>query len=268
MGLTIHWTFKAVGTRQKARAIVDGLRHAAMDLPFKEVDEVIELAGAACKLSKYDKEDPLRDALKDGRRWIEYDIQKIATGRRIKRIEFYPTHLITFVTHPGEGCEPASFGLCRYPSFVEDSPGRRISTELGRAWHWSQCCKTQYASNPKYGGVENFLGCHLNVVALLDKAVASGIGVKVSDEGNFWESRSVPALVQELGEMNEVMAGLYGSLQAIAGPGLQSEIRKFPNFEKLEAAGFDKPQLALLRQLFLTTGAKFDKIKPPSEEGT
>lgn len=56
MGLTIHWTFKAVGTRQKARAIVDGLRHAAMDLPFKEVDEVIELAGAACKVSKYDEE--------------------------------------------------------------------------------------------------------------------------------------------------------------------------------------------------------------------
>ena len=157
----------------------------------------------------------------------------------------------------GEGCESGRFGLCRYPAFVEVGLSRRIRTGLG-GWRWKSFCKTQYASNPKSGGVENFLRCHLSVVALLDKAKAVGFEVEVDDEGGFWSKRSVPDLVREVGTWNEDIAGLFGVLQSVGGQDVQGAIQEFPNFEHLEAIGLNRPELAKLRQLFAATGAKFD----------
>ena len=67
--------------------------------------------------------------------------------------------------------------------------------------------------------------------------------------------------------MNEVPAGLVGSLQAIAGPGLEGGIRQFPDSKELEGAGFDKPLMDYLLRLFLAAGAKAAKIELPCEQG-
>ena len=57
-------------------------------------------------------------------------------------------------------------------------------------WRWGSFCKTQYASNPACGGVENFLRCHLVVVRLLDFLRATGlVAVEAHDEGGYWEHR-------------------------------------------------------------------------------
>jgi hypothetical protein len=70
---------------------------------------------------------------------------------------------------PGPGCESATFGLARYPAKVRVGK-RMIATGLA-GWSWQAFCKTQYASDPRHGGLENFLRCHLGVVALLDLPV-------------------------------------------------------------------------------------------------
>ncbi|SPE51164.1 conserved hypothetical protein [Verrucomicrobia bacterium] len=258
MGLTIHWRFKASGPRQKARELVAGLRQAALDLPFQSVGELVEVSGDACRADRNSPDEPVRALITDGVQWAQFDRRKLADGKTSRSAEVWPEHLIGFITDPGEGCESASFGLCRYPAFVRVSPERRIGTKLGSGWHWSQFCKTQYASNPGLGGVQNFLRCHLTLVALLDKAAACGIDLKVSDEGDFWTKRSVPALVREVGEMNENLAGLFGLLRTVVGRGVEGEIQKFTDFERLETAGLAKPEMEKLRQLFAATGAKFD----------
>ena len=113
---------------------------------------------------------------------------------------------------------------------------RRIRTGLS-GWCWSSFCKTQYASNPDCGGVENFLRCHLSVVRLLDHAKSLGVLADVSDESDYWEHRDIKALVEEVGEWNTMIAGLAGQLRDLIGDNVQSEIAKFPNFEHLEADG-------------------------------
>ena len=86
-----------------------------------------------------------------------------------------------------------------------------------KGWYWSSFCKTQYASSPAAGGVPNFLHCHLSVIRLLDHAKQLGILASVSDEGDYWEKRDVKALVQEVGEWNEGMAGLVGQMKDLFG---------------------------------------------------
>ena len=151
-----------------------------------------------------------------------------------------PLHIISFSTKPGQGCEPANFGLCRYPGEVSDPGFGRHQTKL-KCWSWHSFCKTHYASDPRCGGLPNFLRCHLGVVSLLDEAKKLGVLRTVSDEGGFWETRSLERLTKEIGEQSAMLAGLLGVLkdamgQAPGGAGtVEAPIAAYPNFEHLEA---------------------------------
>ena len=232
MGLTIHYGLKHSGN--DAAALVAKLRQRALDLPFTEVGEIVDLSGAACDFDQRDRDDPNRWLLIQAGQYLDDPLNNGTS------YSLAPTRVIAFSTWPGEGCEEANFGLCQYPRYLHVD-GRKIPTKLP-GWSWRSFCKTQYASNPECGGVENFLRCHLLVVAMLDYAKTLGMLERVSDEGGYWEKRSLEALVKEIGEWNQFIAAFAGQLKDAlsGGPGqLVSEITKFPNFEHLEAVGAD-----------------------------
>jgi hypothetical protein len=83
----------------------------------------------------------------------------------------------------------------------------------------------------------------LGVVALLDEAKKLGILGTVSDEGDFWETRSLERLTKEIGDQSAMLAGFLGALkdamgQAPGGAGtVEAPIAGYPNFEHLEAEG-------------------------------
>ena len=242
MGLTIHYSFKS-STRspKKARELVARLRGWALDLPFAQVNDIIELTGDACDFDQHGQDDP--------RRWLLIQacqhIGRSAPSGGEYRYKVAPTHVIAFETLPGDGCESANFGLCRYPAHIEvddpDRPHRKKRLRTGLAgWSWGSFCKTQYASNRDCGGVENFLRCHLAVIKMLDHARSLGILGDVSDEGDFWDNRDVRALAQQVGNWNEMIASFAGELKDLLGDQVDSEITKFPDFEHLEAAGRGK----------------------------
>jgi hypothetical protein len=234
MGLTIHYKLQAdTGSAKEARQLVEQLRKKALDLPFVEVGEVVEVDGSdACDFEKRDREDPLR--------WL-----LIQSGQYIERERIHysvaPKHVIAFSTDPGDGCEQANFGLCLYPGILNIQDPRtglprKLRTEL-KGWCWSSFCKTEYASGAQYGGIPNFLRCHLSVIRLLDHAKELGILSSVSDEGEYWEKRDMQALAKEVGEWNEHIAGLAGKLKDLFDSNVVAPITKFPNFEHLEAKG-------------------------------
>ena len=80
-------------------------------------------------------------------------------------------------------------------------------------------------------------------MALLDEAQRLSILGSVSDEGEFWETRSLERLTKEIGEQSAMLAGFLGALkdamgQASGGAGtVEAPIAAFPNFEHLEAEG-------------------------------
>jgi hypothetical protein len=194
----------------------------------------VELSGPECNPDRRDRNDPLRWLLIQATESVELK----SHGRCQSWAEVMPSRLIAFRTWPGEGCEAANFGLGQFPATL-DTPRGVIRTGL-TGWHWSSFCKTQYASNPGCGGVPHFLRCHLTVIAMLDRAKELGCLERVSDEGGLWEKRDLPALVEEIGSWNEMLAAFGGKLKDLLGDGVESAIVHYPNFEQLEAAGQTK----------------------------
>ena len=237
MGLTIHYNLcSSTRSPKKAHELVARLRGRALDLPFERVDDLIELSGPTCDHKQYDREHPSRWLLIQAGQFVD-DPQHQGYSYTVT-----PIHVIAFSTWPGEGCEEANFGLCRYPATIEvDDPVRcwrrgTIRTGLS-GWRWGSFCKTQYASNQDCGGVANFLRCHLSVVKMLDHARELGLLQSVSDEGDYWEKRDVAALAREVGSWNVMIAQQVGRLKDLVGDGFQAAIAEFPDFEHLEAAG-------------------------------
>jgi hypothetical protein len=233
MGLTIHYSLRSdASDPAAARQLVEALRKRALDLPFTEVGEIVELTGSGCDYQKYDGNDPLR--------WLI-----VQSGQHVEREGAYyrvkPKHVVAFTTSPGNGCEEANLGLALYPSVIllpkqVGEHQRSLRTGL-KGWCWSSFCKTQYSSGAQYGGVENFLRCHLAVIRMLDHAKEIGILASVNDEGSYWENRDVKALVQEVGEWNDGIAALVVKLKDLFGGDITAPITQFPDFEHLEAKG-------------------------------
>ncbi len=215
MGLTIHYALHAqIRSPRRAKELMEQLRSRALDLPFKEVDEVVELTGRECDFTNRDRDDPLRWLLTQAR-------QLVVDGEQYHLVQ--PDQLVAFSTWPGEGCEQANFGLGVYPKTVERD-GKVLAT-------------AEYASDPALGGVENFLRCHLSVIRLLDHAKAMGILEDVKDEGSYWEKRDLRALAEEVGRWNEFIAGIVGRMKDKLGGNIEAAILRFQNFEHLEAKG-------------------------------
>jgi len=210
MGLTIHYDlrFGAAKTLVVSR-LIKRLHAAARDLPFDQVEPIVEFQLSPnvsppqfpCGLFHADGHAPV------GRSGIERPLKSLAAFRVL----------------PGPGCESAEFGLARFTR--------------QRSWSWHAFCKTQYASDTRAGGVENFLRCHLSVVRLLDRAGQLGFDVSVADEGGYWKHRDRNKLVLELVEYNQLIAGLGGQFKDAVGDNVTSPIFGFPNFEHLEARG-------------------------------
>lgn len=257
MGLTIHYSFKFKGTEQQAREKMQALHRAAEDLPFEECSWLQELEGDKCDYNKIKSDDP--------NRWLciqagadVYLPKKSPTGGT-SSATVPPTKMIAFSAWPGKNCEEANFGLCRFPSTIESSQGK-VKTKLS-GWHWSSFCKTQYAGNPDCGGIQNFLRCHLTVIAMLDKAKALGILEHVSDEGDYWDNRDVKALAGSEESWNKMMAAFVGGfndmVEGVSNDGAKgvAAISAYPNVERLEAEG-QAQMPASLKKLFALTQKK------------
>ena len=75
---------------------------------------------------------------------------------------------------------------------------------------------------------------------MLDCARELGTLESVSDEGDYWQKRDVPALAREVGEWNEMIAAQMGQLKDLLGDEVEGAILKFPDYEHLEAAGSNR----------------------------
>jgi len=122
VGLTIHYTLRS---KHDAATVVEQtvhqMRQLALDLPFEEVGEIINLSGEQCNTEARRKELKNGDEKNESLFWL-----LIQAGQHVdcpwnKRISrtVNPTHVIAFDTWPGPGSEAANVGLCLYPSEIE-----------------------------------------------------------------------------------------------------------------------------------------------------
>jgi hypothetical protein len=144
---------------------------------------------------------------------------------------------------PGEGCESATFGLCQYPRRAEYALRGRygtVRTDYTGGWLLKGSCKTQYAAEH---GTEHFVRCHRMIVSILVFWRQLGATVEVSDEGEYWETRSEAKLRAILNRYNGLVAAVAGAFKDAAGETGDSHAVESPmfarkDFERLEAEGW------------------------------
>lgn len=270
MGLTVHANFKSNLSGIRAiRQVMKQMRNICLDLPFKEVSDIVELTKNDFVEIDNNKDHALRHLLLSGCAHIEYDRQRTGNSISYRDAQVYANHYIGFTIWPGEGSESMDIYLATYPKTVdikfEAFPwnNRRLKTNL-KGWSGHSFCKTQYASDPECGGIVNFIRCHITLITALEKMKElEGIEIEIDDEGKYGPSRysddykeayaagkeptyvwhpgkySPAELIKEIGEWNEMIAGFGGALKDAVGNQVKvdSPIFGYENFEHLEFKG-------------------------------
>lgn len=220
MGLTISYSLAlADATADQARERISQLHRLAADLPLVELGPLTELRGSDCHTVK---DDPLL-TLKYGAMTME-DFAAFFADRNAT-----PScrHLIGFTVFPAEGSHRCSFGLA-------------IHAEGATSWQWEDYCKTQYASLPECGGLQNFLRCHQTVLQLVNHCQELGILDHACDPSGYWEHHDLEELVKCVNMSNIFTAAAVGIMKdALTPMGYTAEapILERAGFEHLEAQG-------------------------------
>lgn len=223
MGLTIHYTLSCPDTLTDAEA--SALVHAAQ----RKAAVLVRRLG----LARIDAVQPIDTTHPLHRSYIMEEHKNKTLCHAV-----HPLYGWMFFVHPGEGCDLASFGLCRYPAEIKIS-GRMRPTNRP-AWSYSGFCKTQYAS---LHGEKHFLKCHSGVIDLLLLWEGLRAGLKIEDEGRYWPGRDEKNLLAHVGQLNRMTAALGGALKDAMGESViavQSPIFEHRQFETLEAEGLSE----------------------------
>ena len=235
MGLTVHFKLSspAGGTGVEAKKLVESMRRVAGHFFIEGlVDRVGPIAADKKTLRQF------------ARDWLILPVpglENTSTG-----VEVSPTAGFLFRVDLGEDCEPLWLGLCEYPLTVRFQ-GRELRIKNAAGWRLAGFSKTQYAS---LHGWEHFQHCHCAVVNLLAACRTPELRVEISDEGDYWPTRSLARLRENLDQMNGLVAAAAGTLkdgcETAAGESpVQSPIFAHKNFERLEAEGARRAAPAL-----------------------
>ncbi len=219
MGLTIHCTVSA------RRALTD---FEARRLIFRAASEVHDLTrrheqGRVTGMGTINPDEFSFWAVQE----------RTLAGRRVS-LDIPPLRGYGFVLYPGAECEPAVFGLCRYPASITLEDGTKLRTRL-TGWRLHTCCKTQYAD---LKGWDHFLACHRLVISAALVWKRLGCDVKIIDEGHYWPGRRIKVLRENLATHNRLLAGFGGTLKDTddgTDRNVESPIFAHPRFEQLEA---------------------------------
>lgn len=220
MGLTIHYEVQFRGSKQALIAGLTAIREKCRDLPFEEVDEVEqkEITLGAIRCWQNHQSSPEHTVEQRDRDMALYGLDAWDIIEAINHDDtpcLQPTFLIGLYLWPGKGCE--------------DSSLRFYKRQRQQVWRCDAFCKTQYA--------EHFVRCHLLVVTLMDIVKATeGFTVQVSDEGEYWETRNIETLAENINASTAMIKGVLGSLQQSLPDGatIEANISKSENYIKTD----------------------------------
>jgi hypothetical protein len=119
----------------------------------------------------------------------------------------------------GNGCEPTNIGLL---------------SKDGINWSGHGFTKTQYA--------EDFLTCHLQVISILDICKYIDILEEVNDEGEYWETRDLSKLGDNITESTKGILALVGDLTKLyPADKMEAPINKCKNIMRVKGSDKDEP---------------------------
>jgi len=219
MGLTLHFELRLPGdtSREDVLSRLTRLHDAAATRDFDDLSPIVQVANVESE------SDEVRRSPWECIHYFADFLAEPLPGDEPPHYFGDVDSAIGFRVDPGDGAETATFGLMH----------RRAEAGDHEEWYWWCSCKTQYAS---LVSDEHFVRVHTRLVSLLDVAVELGFVVEVSDEGEYWQSRSEEVLLASLAKMNRLIAKFGGVLSDALGDEhkLEAPIFSHRRFERLE----------------------------------
>jgi len=183
MGLTIHYSFTARATLkdETVHRLVQRTAKLAQEIGCAHVGQVLMSHEVDRTAPEFFDSAPIR----------EPRVRRMFGGSGGWLVEVWP----------GEGCEPAVFGLVRHRPRIPGEPWRTRHPRRNSRWEFNAFCKTCYAATH---GMEHFIQCHERVIRLLDLWCRADVRVKVHDGSGFWQVRSRETLAAQIGNLKLV----------------------------------------------------------------
>lgn len=220
MGLTIHYKLKFKGSEAEAFSKLREARSAAIKLGFPEISEIWPLNFSKDYNNRAENEKVSGKEHSGSYRWakIQYAPKNIQEGNTYRPPKDYTTFKgFVFIAWAGIECEPTNIGL--------------ISND-GENWAGEAFTKTQYA--------EDFVKCHLLVITMLDALNLISILEEVNDEGEYWETRDISKLGENINASTKMISEFAGKLKSIyPADQISSAIDKSKNIVNVKKEGDD-----------------------------
>ncbi len=230
MTLHLGWTLRLPGTLpgKGVQERVEALRRYCLQLPFERISPVRWIHGRGPR-GKRNADLPI---------WSGIHVPVSGSPLELDRIE--ADEAVAFSVWPGPGAESGWLGAARHS---QDDP--RVRAETRGGWYGRGHLKTLYAAHPRAGGLAHFLKCHIALVAALDEAARLGFDAEVRDDGQYWESRDVDALLARLRESEHRVAAVVGRLTDLLADRVEGTVvapmTSRPDFERVEAGARPPP---------------------------
>jgi hypothetical protein len=136
--------------------------------------------------------------------------EKERDGSISYREELKPSKVTSLNIWPGKGCESSDLNFYK----------------RGKWWTCRSFTKTQYA--------EEFVKCHLLVVRLMDMLKEEGFSVDVCDEGDYWETRDLEKLADNINQYTSMIKSIFGTLIKKGGfDNIEAPITECENYMKV-----------------------------------
>jgi hypothetical protein len=177
MAYTIHFAFRPLNEpRTLVREIIDQLHDHVVKSPIAYCSEILEFNSNRLETSRFTS--------------IPIELQ--ASACKVERqgetwTRQIPIELIGFWCTPTIKSESVCFGFARY----NVPRGRNQEAWEMLEWSWRGFCKSISPNNPMSEEIHRCIKTHLLTVLVLDKAVALGVYVDVTDETGYWLHRNV-----------------------------------------------------------------------------
>ena len=226
MGLTVHYTINFNGTQKRLIDKLGTIRNACLDLPFEEVGvvETTKITKNHIKVFNWLQSNEIPNNTDKNLEMRNLILQMIGTNieqmiqlgewkHEDKRHwkEQKPTTIVQLPLWPGEGCEASDL----------------IFEKRGKQWICSSFCKTQYATN--------FVQCHLLVINLFDMLKNEGFEVDIYDEGDYWETRDLKVLGENINESTAMISSMAETFKKHFGAkNMEAPIDNCKNYMKTE----------------------------------
>lgn len=252
MGLTIHYKYAFNGEKHELEQKLKELRQKFMRLPVRQVHDIVNVTKCRQEFG-YGKYADARFYQSELGFTLQYAFEPLKRKRsKLHKIiesvggtiNLHKLSNNEYRTYNALSCEIECADNDLKAKILRSGNGYILPVDVGSGCEWFDIQMGRIGNSQKWRGwgftktqyAEDFVHCHLAVIKMLDLCKEAGILNKVNDEGNYWNTRDLKVLGNEINQYTFLIKSFFGALKDVVEEPLtvKSKIDKCENYVIVE----------------------------------